>query len=129
VVEYVDAGRTYLDGTVLIGAMDGVVRDRIRMALNGHGHGDGDHRREMTEPLGDAWVEVMGLPEVGVTGKSLVDQIEADLNEFLENAPAKVVADDDKLEEQMKRIARQVAVEEIGRKPEVIVVISRLLAE
>ncbi len=37
--------------------------------------------------------------------------------------------DDDKLEEQMKRIARQVAVEEIGRKPEVIVVISRLLAE
>ena len=43
-------------------------------------------------------------------------------------APGKIVADDDKLEEAMKRIARQVAVEEIGRKPEVIVVISRLLA-
>ena len=27
---------TYLDGSVLIGAMDGVIRDRIRMALNGH---------------------------------------------------------------------------------------------
>ncbi len=128
VVEHVETGRTYLDGSVLIGAMDGVIRDRIRMALNGlvvlTVIVDEDDR-----PLGDAWVEVMGLPEVGVTGKSLVDQIEADLNEFLENAPAKVVADDDKLEEQMKRIARQVAVEEIGRKPEVIVVISRLLAE
>ena len=128
VVEHVETGRTYLDGSVLIGAMDGVIRDRIRMALNGlvvlTVIVDEDDR-----PLGDAWVEVMGLPEVGVTGKSLVDQIEADLNEFLENAPDKVVADDDKLEEQMKRIARQVAVEEIGRKPEVIVVISRLLAE
>ena len=29
-------GRVYLDGSVLIGALDGVVRDRIRMALRGH---------------------------------------------------------------------------------------------
>ncbi|WP_291738063.1 ribonuclease J, partial [Leisingera sp. F5] len=33
---YVDTGRTYLDGSVKYGAMDGIVRDRIRMALNGH---------------------------------------------------------------------------------------------
>ncbi|MGR3542323.1 MAG: ribonuclease J, partial [Hasllibacter sp.] len=36
VVEFVETGRTYLDGSVQIGALDGVVRDRIRMALNGH---------------------------------------------------------------------------------------------
>ena len=36
VVERIEAGRIYLDGNVLIGAMDGVVRDRIRLALNGH---------------------------------------------------------------------------------------------
>jgi ribonuclease J len=36
VAEYIETGRTYLDGSVLIGALDGVVRDRIRMALNGH---------------------------------------------------------------------------------------------
>jgi ribonuclease J len=35
VAEHVETGRLYLDGTVLIGALDGVVRDRIRMALNG----------------------------------------------------------------------------------------------
>ena len=36
VVEYVGTGRVYLDGSVQVGALDGVVRDRIRMALNGH---------------------------------------------------------------------------------------------
>jgi ribonuclease J len=39
------------------------------------------------------------------------------------------MADDDKLEEALKRAVRQVAMEEIGKKPEVIVVISRLSAE
>ncbi|MBV1925549.1 MAG: ribonuclease J, partial [Rhodobacteraceae bacterium] len=36
VVDYIETGRTYLDGSIKIGALDGVVRDRIRMALNGH---------------------------------------------------------------------------------------------
>ena len=36
VVDYVETGRTYKDGSVQIGALDGIVRDRIRMALNGH---------------------------------------------------------------------------------------------
>ena len=36
VAEYVETGRTYLDGSVQVGALDGIVRDRIRMALNGH---------------------------------------------------------------------------------------------
>jgi ribonuclease J len=35
VAEHIETGRLYLDGTVLIGALDGVIRDRIRMALNG----------------------------------------------------------------------------------------------
>ena len=45
VAEQIETGRVYLDGTVLIGAMDGVVRDRIRMALRGHRRGQRDHRR------------------------------------------------------------------------------------
>jgi ribonuclease J len=39
------------------------------------------------------------------------------------------MADDDKLEEALKRVVRQVTMEEIGKKPEVIVVISRLSAD
>src|SRR6056297_1497066 len=36
ICDYVETGRTYLDGSIKIGALDGIVRDRIRMALNGH---------------------------------------------------------------------------------------------
>ncbi|MGB3147898.1 MAG: ribonuclease J, partial [Paracoccaceae bacterium] len=128
VVDQIEAGRTYLDGSVLIGAMDGVVRDRIRMALNGLVLTtvivDEDD-----QPLGDPWVELLGLPEVGRSGKPFADQLEAELAEFLSNAPDKVLRDDEKLDEQIKRIVRQIALEEVGRKPEVTTVISRLVAE
>jgi ribonuclease J len=40
-----------------------------------------------------------------------------------------MLANDDKLEEEIRRVIRQVAMEEIGKKPEVNVVISRLVAE
>ena len=128
VVDRIEAGRIYLDGSVLIGAMDGVVRDRIRMALNGHVtvtlivDEDG-------EALGEPWVDTMGLPTKGRGGRDLSEVLEADLGAFVASAGPKLMADDDKLEEALKRAVRQVAMEEIGKKPEVIVVISRLSAE
>ncbi len=128
VVDRIEAGRIYLDGSVLIGAMDGVVRDRIRMALNGHVtvtlivDEDG-------EALGEPWVDTMGLPTKGRGGRDLSEVLEADLGAFVASAGRKLMADDDKLEEALKRAVRQVAMEEIGKKPEVIVVISRLSAE
>ena len=125
VAEYIETGRTYLDGNVQIGAMDGVVRDRIRMALNGHVMVT-LILDEGGEPLGDAWAEIMGLPETGRTGKALVDVIEADLTDFLERSNAKLLRDDDKLDEALRRLVRQVAMEEIGKKPEVTTVVSRL---
>ncbi|MEH6776534.1 MAG: ribonuclease J, partial [Cereibacter changlensis] len=121
VVEYIETGRTYLDGSVLIGARDGVVRDRIRMALNGHALAT-VIMDESDAPLGDAWVELMGLPERGKTGKPLAETLENQLGEFLSRAGAKVLRDDDKLDEAIRRIVRQVAMEEIGKKPEVTVV-------
>ncbi|TKA96301.1 ribonuclease J [Cereibacter changlensis] len=126
VVEYIETGRTYLDGSVLIGARDGVVRDRIRMALNGHALAT-VILDESDAPLGDAWVELMGLPERGKTGKPLAETLENQLGEFLSRAGAKVLRDDDKLDEAIRRIVRQVAMEEIGKKPEVTVVVSRLM--
>jgi ribonuclease J len=62
IAEHVETGRLYLDGTVLIGALDGIVRDRVRMALRGKVAVsviiDEDGR-----PLGGAWVETTGLPD------------------------------------------------------------------
>ncbi|KGJ04616.1 ribonuclease J [Paracoccus halophilus] len=128
VVDQIEAGRIYLDGSVLIGAMDGIVRDRIRMALNGHAMVS-VIVDEDDNPLPDAWVELSGLPETGRAGVPLASNIESELAEFLERADDKTVMNDDKLEEGIRKITRQVAMEEIGKKPEVTVIISRLAAE
>jgi len=125
VAGYVETGRTYLDGSVQIGALDGIVRDRIRMALNGHvvvtliiDEND--------EPLGDPWCELMGLPETGRSHAPLVEVLEADLGQYLNRADDKTLRDDDRMERELKKIARQVCQTEIGKKPEVTVVVSRL---
>jgi ribonuclease J len=125
VADYIETGRTYLDGSVQIGALDGVVRDRIRMALNGHVTVTVIVDDE-NEPLGDPWCDAKGLPEMGSSKAPLIDVLEEDLSQFLNRANAKTMRDDDKLEESLRRTVRQSAVNEIGKKPEVTVVISRL---
>ncbi len=124
VVEHVEAERIYLDGNVLIGALDGVVRDRIRMALNGHVIVN--VIVEDGAPLGEPWVEIMGLPEVGSSRAALVEVLEEDLGQFLMRAGNRTLADDDKLSDELRKITRKTAQDEIGRKPEVTVVVSRL---
>ena len=113
---------------MLIGALDGVVRDRIRMALNGHVLVT-LILDEADEPMGEPWVELMGLPGTGRGDRPLVETMEGDLAEFADRAGKKLLKDDAKLEEEIRRLVRQVAMEEIGKKPEVTVVISRLVAE
>jgi ribonuclease J len=125
VVEYVETGRTYLDGSVQIGAMDGVVRDRIRMALNGHAVVT-LIMDENDDPLGDPWVETMGLPETGRSGSPLTEVLEADLAKAVGRLPDKILTDDAKLDEALRKAIRQSANDEVGRKPEVTVVVSRL---
>ena len=125
VAEYIETGRTYLDGSVQIGALDGVVRDRIRMALNGHVVVTLIVDEE-DEPLGDPWCETKGLPETGRSRAPLVDVLEEDLSQWVRRAGAKTLRDEDKLNEGLRRVARQTAQDEIGKKPEVTVIVSRL---
>ncbi|MBN2905562.1 MAG: ribonuclease J [Rhodobacteraceae bacterium] len=127
VAEFVETGRTYLDGSVQIGALDGVVRDRMRMAMNGQVTVTFIIDEE-DEPLGEPWVEIMGLPEKGRSNAPLSDVLEADLDQFVRRADDKTLADDDKIEEAMRRIVRQSAMNEIGKRPEVSVIVSRLSA-
>ncbi len=125
VAEFVETGRTYLDGTVQVGALDGVVRDRIRMALHGHVLVTVviDEEGAM---LGDPWCEIMGLPETGRSHAPLIDVLEADLGQFFGRANRKTLADDEKIEENARKIIRKTALDEIGKKPEVTMVVSRL---
>lgn len=126
VAEYIETGRSYLDGSVQVGALDGVVRNRIRMALNGHVVVnvilDEDY-----EMLGEPWAEINGLAEIGVSAAPLVDALEEDLSQYFGRADRKTKADDEALEKEMKRIARQTCFAEIGKKPEVTVIVSRLM--
>ena len=122
--EFIETGRTYVDGSTQINALDGVVRDRIRLALNGHIvitiilDDDG--------PLGEPWCEIKGLPETGESRVDFVEILEEDLAQFMMRAGNKTLRDDKKLEDELRRVARHTAKSEIGKKPEVSIVISRL---
>jgi ribonuclease J len=55
-----------------------------------------------------------------------VDVLEEDLSQFMGRAKAKTLSNDEELEKEIRRIVRQTSQNEIGKKPEVTVVISRL---
>ena len=125
VADYIETGRTYLDGSVQVGALDGVVRDRMRMALNGHITVT-LILDENDELLGDPWCELMGLADQGKSRAPLVDVVEEDLSQLIGRSNGKTMRDDKKLEEAIKRCVRQSCNAEIGKKPEVTIVVSRL---
>jgi len=127
-VDEVPTGRIYLDGSRLIGAMDGIVRDRIRMAIGGHVFVT-VILDEADELLGDPWAEIAGLRTIAKGGQPLNEVIEDELSDFIGRASRKVVTDDDKLNDGLRRVVRHVVMEELGKKPEVTIVVSRLSAE
>ena len=125
VVDHVDTGRLYLDGTTKFGALDGIVRDRIKLAINGIILVNiiFDENDDM---LGEPWCEIRGLPDFGQSECNVIDVLEEDLSQYIGRSKPSVIQDDEKLEKDIKRIARQTALTEIGKKPEVSVIISRL---
>ena len=52
--------------------------------------------------------------------------LEQDLSQWLNRQKAATLRDDDKLNDGLKKVARQSSYDEIGKKPEVTVVVSRL---
>src|SRR6056297_621543 len=127
IIEYIDVARTYLDGEAFVGAFDGVIRDRMKLALNGLVCVALIVDEDDTL-LEDSWVALRGLPEVTNSGADLVEAIEDELADAIARFDAKTVNDDARLEEAVKRVVRQTCVGEIGKKPEVSVLVSRLMA-
>jgi ribonuclease J len=125
VVEHVETGRLYLDGKELIGAMDGVVRDRIRMAIRGHVLVsviiDEDGR-----PAGGSWVQTIGLPDDRHLVNGLAGTLEAEIDKVLARAKPAELADDDTLERSIGQLVARVSNGAIGKKPVTTVMISRL---
>ena len=127
IVEYIDVAKTYLDGSAFVGALDGVIRDRMKLALNGL-VAVAVIVDEDDVLMEDSWVALRGLPEVTGKGDDLAAMIEAELAEAMPRFNAKTVNDDDRLEEAVRRAVRNLCLIEIGKKPEVTVLIQRLMA-
>jgi ribonuclease J len=125
VVERIETGRLYLDGTEIIGAMDGVVRDRIRMALRGHVVVS-LIIEESGRPAGGVWVEAMGLPDDARMRDGIEGTLEREIDHVLRSAQRAQIDDDDALEELIQRTCARVCNDAIGKKPLCSVMISRL---
>ncbi len=124
-VETVETGRIYLDGSQLIGALDGVVRDRIRLALRGLVVVN-ILIDEGGRPLGGAWVETMGLPDAPRLRDGLAGALEEEISRELARAKRSELDDDDALERLVSRICTRRCDDLIGKKPLCKVMISRL---
>lgn len=124
IIDQIEAGRTYLDGAMLIGAMDGVVRQRVRMALRGQ-LVVSLVLDEVGRAVDGVWVEVLGLPEPA--GQNLLsDILEDEIEKEMSRAPAKIRKTDDGVERLVAQVCNRVCKTEIGKKPMVATLISRL---
>jgi ribonuclease J len=127
IVDYIEVTKTYLDGSAFVGALDGVIRDRMKLALNGL-VAVAVIVDEDDVLIEDSWVALRGLPDVAGNGADLAEMIEDELARTMPRFDAKTVNDDDRLEEAIRRAVRNLCLVEIGKKPEVTVLIQRLMA-
>ena len=122
----IEVGRVYLDGSSKVTSRDGIVRDRIRMAVNGLVVVT-ILLDENDDLVGEPWCETRGLPSVTNSSAPLVDCLEEDLSQLIGRAGSDVMLDNGLLEEVVRRCARQTCKSEVGKKPEVSVIVSRLV--
>ncbi len=126
VVDEVHAGRLYRDGNMVIGSQDGVVRDRKRMAMNGH-IAVSVVMDDEGELVVESDVRTTGAPKrTGRKGGTFEERIAEAIDDAIEDAPRKRRMDDDSLEELVSQVARRTANKLWGKKPETVVFITRI---
>ena len=125
-VEHVETGRVYIDGTTQVGALDGVIRERLKMARQGHVV-CALVVDEEGELLADPDVRCLGAPKDGAGWEVPLDEMIADaVDDAIEGMPAKARRTDAGLEEAAGRAIRRVAGKEWGKRPIVTVMVTRL---
>ncbi|GGA22096.1 ribonuclease J [Neptunicoccus cionae] len=125
VVESIETGRLYLDGKQLIGAYDGVVLERMRMALRGTVVVS--LLLEDNQQIGESWAEVLGLPETDSNSPSLQETLEREIDGELSGAKRNLLASDEQLEKLVLRTVSRVCKDLTGKKPVAKVLINRLV--
>ena len=123
IVDHIETGRIYLDGSRLIGAYDGVVLDRIRMATRGTVAIS--LVIEGSEVLG-VWAEPIGLPETETYEDGLIEIIEEQVENSLLKSKSKLLKDDQEVEKLVSKIVSNVCKNEVGKKPVTRILINRI---
>ena len=55
-----------------------------------------------------------------------IDVLEEDVSQYMGRSSLSIIQDDDRLEKEIKSVVRKTALAEIGKKPELSIIISRL---
>ncbi|MEM6623247.1 MAG: ribonuclease J [Pseudomonadota bacterium] len=128
IVEHIETGRTYLDGSTHVGALDGVIRERLKLARQGHVvvsvvvDEDG-------ELVADPDVRCLGAPKDGPGWDAPLDEMMAEaVDTAIEDAPLKTRRSDNGVEDIAGRAVRRVANRYWGKRPVVTVLLTRLEA-
>ncbi len=126
VLEHIETARLYLDGNQLIGAFDGVVLERIRMATRGLVALS--VIIEEGEVVG-VWAEAKGLPDTKAMQAGLNDIIEEAVEQELMKSKRKLLNSDDEVERLVSRIVSRICKDAVGKKPVSQVMINRLITD
>ena len=125
ILDEVQTGRLYLDGQTLVGAMDGVVRSRLKLARQGHVI-IALVVDETGELLADPEIRVLGGPEESAGWPApLADMIYDAVDDAVDGLPKKKRSDKD-IEDAANRAARQVCARRWGKKPVMTCIVTRL---
>lgn len=125
-VEHIETGRTYLDGSTHIGAMDGVIRERLKLARQGHVVVSVvvDDEGEL---IADPDVRCLGAPKDGPRWDAPLDEMIAEaVDTAIEDAPLKTRRSDNGVEDIAGRAVRRVTQRYWGKRPVVTVLVTRL---
>lgn len=126
IVEHVETGRVYLDGIAHVGAMDGVIRDRLKLARQGH-VAVSVVIDEEGELIADPMVQVTGGPKRADGWPATLDEMLAEeVDDALEDAPRKAKRTDEGVEDIVGKAVRRVCGRYWGKKPVTTVLVTRL---
>ncbi|MDT8343631.1 MAG: ribonuclease J [Thermohalobaculum sp.] len=129
VIDEVETGRVYLDGTAQVGAFDGVIRERLKMARLGVVIVS-LVTDEAGELIADPEVRCHGAPKDGPNWSApLAEMLTAEIDTAIEGAPRKAKRTNSGIEEIVQRAVRKVTNRYWGKKPMVSLIIHRLEEE
>ena len=128
-VEYIEPGRVFLDGSTHVGAYDGVIRERLKLARQGHVV-CALVVDEEGELLADPDVRCFGAPKDGPDWPAPLHEMIAEaVDAAIEGAPLKARRTIKGVEDLAGRAIRQVAGSRWGKRPVVTILVAMLEEE